>query len=434
VVVAGNAGVYTTTLFAYDRGGKVTITVTGVTGGVNATGTLLLPVDSDGDDLPDVYEKNATLNANQNGVNVLNFQNPDQNGNLIPDRNDRFVKDGLSNFEKYRGVYLRGPIAGAAGAMGGFERLGAGVRHFFVRGRGFRDDPAIAAGFCGIDATTGVPVADTGFCPVFQVGAAFQNIGIAVHNVTASFTPGATELPRTSYMSATTPTLDMATVIYDGTKCKGAEACDTTSKFGVRQWGFNTLGYTTPYGTVSTYGPVSLFKRAINAYFGNRPYQHRVNDPARVVTAPNGTPMLAPITVVGDSSGTGADNGIVNTGDGTVNGQLAGDAYIPGNFNQQLSAVDVNSDGCVELPTVADPTSIGRCDPSVETAAAPSASKQQVVRVVITHELGHATGVNTHFNNDPNDIMFISTTNFTRDGHFGATAAPLVQIHNKGIQ
>jgi len=432
VVVQGSGGIYTTTLYSYDWGGKVTITVTGVTGSSAATGTLALPVDADGDDLPDAYEKNTALNADQNGVNVLNFQNPDQNGNGVKDRDDRFAKDGLTNFEKYRGVYLVGPAVGQSGAMGSFQRLGAGSRHLFVRGRGFRDDPAVPAGFCGINPSTGAPVADPSFCPAFQVGPAFQNIGVSVHNVSSSFT-ATTELPRTSYASPTTPTLDMVTVIYDGVNCKGTEACDTISKFGVRQWGFTTLGYTTPYGTVSAYGVTTLYKRAINSYFNARPYQHRTNDPTRVVSAPDGTPMLAPITLVGDSAGTGADNGLIDVGDATVNGQLAGDAYISGSFTQQLTAMDANNDGCVELPTVADPTTIGRCTPTADTAASPSASRQQVGRSVITHEVGHAVGISTH-TSDSTDIMYMSTINFTRDGHFSDTAAALVQIHNKGIQ
>ena len=143
--------------------------------------------------------------------------------------------------------------------------------------------------------------------------------------------------------------------------------------------------------------------------------------------------MLAPITVVGDSSTSGADNGLADSGEATISGQLAGDTYIAGSFSQHLSAFDVNNDGCVELPTVADPTTISRCTPNTDTAAVPSATKQQVVRSVITHELGHGTGVNTH-TGDSTDIMYLSTINFTRDGHFSSAAAGLIQIHNKGQQ
>ena len=91
------------------------------------------------------------------------------------------------------------------------------------------------------------------------------------------------------------------------------------------------------------------------------------------------------------------------------------------------------SDRCIELPTVADPTTIARCTPSADTAAPPSATKQQVVRSVVTHEGGHLVGIAAH-TSDSTDVMYLSTINFTRDGHFSDTAAGLVQIHNKGLQ
>jgi len=429
-------GVYLTTLYSYDWGGKVTVTVTGTTPtGVNATANRLFPVDTDGDDLPDWFENN--MSTDQNQTKVLNAQNPDQNGSGASDRDERFAKDGLTNFEKYRGVYIVGPAAGSTGAFTGFERLSAGFRHLFVRGRGFRDDPAVGNGFCGINPATAVAQSDATLsasnpCPAFQVGAAFAEIGVRVHNVTASFT-GSTELPMVSLINPTQPTLDLATVIYDAVNCRGTEACDSTSKFGVRQWGFSTLGYTTPIGTATTYGLTTVYKRAIEGYFSNRPYQHRINDPARVVTAADGTAMLAPITRVGDSAPTGADNGLADSGDAVLNGQLVGDTYIPGSFGQQLSAFDINNDGCVELPTQADPTTLARCTPSADTAAAPSATKQQAARSIVTHELGHLTGIASH-TSDSTDIMYLSTINFTRDGHFSSSAGSLVQIHNKGLQ
>ncbi len=437
VVPHGGGGQYQTTLYSYDWGGKVTVTVAGTTGNVAATASRLFPVDADGDDLPDAYEKDAALNAGPGGANALSFQNSDQNGNAVKDRDDRFARDGLSNFEKYRGVYLVGPVAGAGGGLGGFERLGAGRRHLFVRGRGFRDDPAVPAGSCGINPATGAAVPDATLsaanpCPAFQVGGAFAEIGVGVHNATSSYT-ATTELPRVSLVNPNLPALDVATVTYDGVNCKGAETCDRISKFGVRQWGYATLGYTTPNGTATAYGGATVFKRALECYFNCRPYEHRTNDPARVLAAPDGTPMLTPITLVGDSSVTGRDNGLIEVGEATINGQLVGDTYIPGSFNRQLTALDVNNDGCIELPTAADPTTVPRCTAGTDTAPAPSATKQQVVRSILTHELGHAAGVATH-TSDATDVMYLSTINFTRENHFSSTAAGLVQIHNKGLQ
>jgi len=215
--------------------------------------------------------------------------------------------------------------------------------------------------------------------------------------------------------------------------CKGTEPCDTTSKFGVRQWVTSTVGYTTPNGTATAYGVSTVYKRAIECFFNCHPYEHRTNDPARVVAAPGGTPMLAPITRVGDS-GTGvADNGLADGGEATINGVLAGDTYIPGSFNRQLTTLDVNNDGCIEQPTAADPTTLARCVPTADKADAPSATKQQVVRSIVTHEMGHLAGITAH-TSDPTDIMYLSTINYTRADHFSSQAAGLVQIHNKGLQ
>jgi hypothetical protein len=85
---------------------------------------------------------------------------------------------------------------------------------------------------------------------------------------------------------------------------------------------------------------------------------------------------------------------------------------------------------------VADPRGspgsiLARCTPTAFSADSPQATKQQVVRSLITHELGHAAGVNTH-TTDATDIMYQSTINWIRDGHFSSTAAGLLQIHNKG--
>ena len=444
VMVPGN-GVYQTTLYSHDWGGTTRIDVSGtmrLADGVTqqtVTGSLTVPMDTDGDTVPDVIEKDVALNANLAGANVLNFLNADLDGNGTRDGDDRFVRDGLSNFEKYRGAYLTGPANGSSGAMTGHTRLGAGKRHLFVRGSGFGNDPAITAGFCGINPSTGAAVADatlspTNPCPPFEVGGAFAERGIEVHDVTGAFT-ASTVFPRRSLATPSNATLDMATVVYDGVNCNGGEACDHTAKVGVRQWEFPTLGFSA-FGTSTAYSTDSrVFKRAVEAYFRDKPYEHRTNDPARVVVAPDGRPMLAPITLVGDSSSRGADNGIVDSKEATVSNQLAGDAYIAGSFSLHLSAMDATNDGCVELPFVSDPTTISQaCDPTAYTAnPGPQATKRQVVRSLTTHELAHGVGVSTH-TSDSSDVMYQYTINWTRDSHFSQAAADLIQIHNKGLQ
>ena len=98
-----------------------------------------------------------------------------------------------------------------------------------------------------------------------------------------------------------------------------------------------------------------------------------------------------------------------------------------------IRTVAVHSSADAELPFVADPTTLPVCAPGADSAAAPQATFQQVVRSVITHELGHATGINIH-TSDPADLMYMFSINWRRDGHFSPQAGSLIQIHNKGQQ
>src|SRR5262249_902530 len=358
-VTVQGGGSYATTLYSYDWGGTVTISVSGVTAvsgtTQTVTSTLTLPVDSDSDGLPDAHELNADLNKNVAGQNVLDRLNGDQDGNGVADGNDRFAKDGLSNFEKYRGVYVSGPVNGSTGPMTGLIRLRAGPRPLFLRWRGFGDDPAIQAapGTCGIDPATGAPQPDVSPCPVFQVGPAFFAAGVQVHNVSASFTAGRT-FPGQSLATPANPTLDMATVIYDGVNC-GAYGC-STSQTGSRNWTFSQLGFSA-YGTLTAYGSnPSIAKKALDAYFNDRPYQRRtvgLNPCTTSSTTPcyvtsdgtnAGIAMLTPLTLVGDLSN---DNGVRDSSKEVVDasGLLVGDAYVAGPPILQLSAMDANNDG-----------------------------------------------------------------------------------------
>jgi hypothetical protein len=455
---------YQSTLYSYDWGGsaRIQITVTALVDGVTqtVTGTLTLPVDTDGDGLPDPYEQDPTLGANAIGSTPLDFQNAHQNGNAnLLDGQARFARDGLSNFSKYRGIYLSGPAPGRSGLMTNHVSLEVGQRHLFVWGRGFGTDPLVQAqaGTCGVtvDPTTGAvggPAPDptlspTNPCPPFEVGGAFAAINVKVHDVSASFSApaGATVFPTQSLVNPVTPILDLAIVKFDATNCYSGEACAHTSKLGVRNWTFPTLGFSA-YGTATGYGSdIRVFKTPVDVYFADKPYLHQTNLASAVVLAPDGTPMLAPITLICDSSSKGADNGIVDGNECVVGGQLGGDTYVPGSFSRDLSAMGPANDGCTQLPFVSDPRSVPRCGP-VGTATDltgpqgpfPSATKRQVVRHLITHELGHGAGVNLH-TTDSTDVMYQYTNNWIRDGfnglgHFSSTAAPLIQIHNGGLQ
>jgi len=440
VTVPVVAGVAQAQLASWDWGGKVLISVTDNPVTPSVAGTLGIPLDTDGDDLPDVYESNQVTgvdNTDANGVNVLDPTRSDQDGNGVVDRNDRFARDGLSNFEKYRGPYLMGPLNGTTGTMASHIRLGAGKRNLFVRGRGFSSDPAMPSGTCGID-NSGIPVVQAADflavfpCPFFDIGDAFRAIGVKVWDVAASFT-ATSVLPTKSYVNVTTPTLDMATVTLDAVNCAGGQACDHAGKTGVRQWQFPTLGYST-FGSGTAFGDARVFLRAMRAYFTDKPYRHQENLAGKYLpTPPGGKPMLAPITTVCDNVGGGADNGVADSGECTAGSSLGGDVFQPGVFTSDISAMDVNNDNCVELPFATDPTTLTPCTPSAPSATFPQSTFQQVTRSITTHELGHATGINIH-TTDPTDLMYQYSTDWIRDGHFSPTAAGLVQVHNKGLQ
>ena len=440
-------GVYQAVLASWDRGGKVRITVTDP-GNPSVNGSLGLPLDTDGDDLPDIYERNQVPgvdNANAAGLNVLDFTQRDRNLNGVSDRDDRFALDGLSNFEKYRGVYLIAPTNGTTGPLSGFTRLGAGWRNLFVRGRGFSDDPAIAGapGTCGLTAAGSPSLYEQSAsfgalalqypCPPFMVGGAFAERGVRVWNVAASFTP-TTVFPTRTLASTSTAGLDMVNVTLDAANCSGGQTCDHTSKTGIRQWNFAILGYST-FGTGTTFGDARVFLRALKGYLLDRPYRHQENLAGKFLPLADsgGVPRLAPITVVCDNIAAGSDNGSPQTGECTVGGELGGDVFVAGQFGQQLSAMDVNTDGCPELPFVSDPTILQPCTIGADRGTSPQATYRQVVRALTTHELLHAIGINLH-TTDPTDLMYQYSNNWERADHVSDAAASLIQVHNKGLQ
>jgi hypothetical protein len=101
--------------------------------------------------------------------------------------------------------------------------------------------------------------------------------------------------------------------------------------------------------------------------------------------------------------------------------------------------MDVTNDGCVELPLVTDPSGLDllggkldvRCAATGPQARYPQASKQQVLRFLVTHELGHATGITSHTTLS-GDVMYQYSINWVRDLNFSATAAGMITITNGG--
>src|SRR5262249_9574034 len=156
-------------------------------------------------------------------------------------------------------------------------------------------------------------------------------------------------------------------------------------------------------------------------------------DPTRVVTDVAGNALLAPLTIVADNSSKGPDDGIVQSElvDGT--GKLLGDTYIPNSYVKDFTVFDTNKDSCTELPLVTDPTTLPRCtDPTAAASVSPQATRQQVVRLMITHEVGHMIGASIYHYTDPLSVEYQYTNNWDRDNLFGSLASPDLRIHNRG--
>ena len=429
--VAGVGGVFTTTLFAWDWGASATIEVTG--GSVK--GTLRVPRDDDNDGLPNALELDASVVGTPG---VVSAASADTDGNAVTDGNDKSARDGLTNFEKYRGIYFVGPASGQTGAFTTHRRLPLARRNLFARGVAWGNDPRLPNAHCGIDPQTGAftpdpTVSPTSPCPPFELGPAFENAGLRVWDVTASFTGSPTglltQLPTRSLVNGTTPILDVAAVLLDGVGCNGGENCDALTKVGPRDFSHGTGGFAT-FGTASEYGSGRVFQRALNAQFRRRPYDHRTGDPTRVVLAPDGTPWLVPLGLACDTN----DDGILNAGECRVNNQHPTDTFVIGSQSEDLTAYDCNNNQLIELPRCADPSVLPfAVDPNASSGPFPQATKRQAGRHYASHELAHMLGVNIH-TTDPTDLMYEYENSFTRDGALSPAAAALIQIHNGGKQ
>jgi hypothetical protein len=93
-------------------------------------------------------------------------------------------------------------------------------------------------------------------------------------------------------------------------------------------------------------------------------------------------------------------------------------------FRFKLSPFNVDSDANpveVELPVVG--SGADYIDPLYENTV------EQVVKMMVTHELGHNVGITLHTNNS-DCAMNGETNNFVRDNYFSSTAEALVRIHN----
>jgi hypothetical protein len=161
-------------------------------------------------------------------------------------------------------------------------------------------------------------------------------------------------------------------------------------------------------------------------YFWNRPYKE-CPGPNNLYKCPG---MLDPLPLVED--GIKAENGLLDKGEDKNNNKLldwdrldsswkTGLAATKYKVGSQYSVFDVNGNGLVELPAV-----------SACAAPAREYTADEVQRHTLIHEMGHAVGIkNPEHTSDPTCVMYSTSNNWDRAGHFCPAAQSQILIHNR---
>lgn len=256
----------------------------------------------------------------------------------------------------------------------------------------------------------------------------------------------------------------MLSISHDPTGTFGGEN-EHLNRRSVRDWTFKTLGQS-GFGNATTYGISKTYKKVLEAYYSDRPYIDGTTLPSSCTAASscstnpwaakNG--KLDPINKVENSTDDGKkannqdkNNNNILDGDYPVTPCSTSSSCPPWAYTQDLSPFNINnkyiqvcntdnsvicrsdtvcpSNGtCIdnpnrpllELPVTSDPDNV---NPAFKF------SREQVLKHVITHEIGHGVGVNIE-NADSTCVMYQYSNNWIRDNHFSSGAAALSRIHN----
>jgi hypothetical protein len=417
-------------LTSLDYGGSITIhaeaTVTRV-GGTNVLvqNDFTLPKDTDGDRLPDEWENFPN--------NPLQYNNSDTDGDGTQDDNDdddnsvgnTTKQDGLTNFEEYRGfvwvklvrvdpteVYTPAhPYKTTA-----YLPSANGKEHF--RTDPNRKDLFVKYAFYDVVRYDSTAMTSTLIynqpncdCP-FAVGAAFANIGVDVHAYSMH-----------AYLPADRPAeQNIHVVLMDNSRAVyGTQDGRINKSSGARVWDFDTKGYTPGNVAPGVYRDARTYWRSLNYYFSDKPYiDGNTWDSGTSDWTASANNKLDPITMVEDVN----DSGLLEAGEDT-NGSGGpppdGDLYAGSAvYDKDLTVMDIDSDGEVELPLAGDPSNINT---DYEY------TMPQVLKHTITHEMGHTVGIGIE-TTESDCVMYLNSIDWSRDGTFRETAQGLIDIHN----
>lgn len=429
-------------LWAFDFGGQVTILISGPDGaGGTAEGSITLPLDADGDLLPDAWEK---IHFGEDfAYNRFTFSSTQDDGQVDVDTSleNPYKGDGISNFMEYRGVVEDAPYDNG-GVIYSYVQLNPTLKDLFVRGDNFANSiPSPPAEVLDWVLPFSVDVAKV-FAgnPAYSSGLnAFEDAGITVHDVTGmpNFA-GPEEPPNLDILVITNMTERDPDDNYIHTLLgKENGLINHPSQTMIRYWswdlkGASLIGDAELYAVLRDENGIAL-KQATETYA--LCLQHYIHDKP-YIDAVEGcvgkNDLLDPVEDVEDyyiENGTGPDAKAKYNEDRCINnGELDGDRMDPSwamEYNisnpewirgHELSTFDTNNDGRIENPSG-----------TITTQYTP----EQIQLHTVIHEMGHAVGCDKEHTSDPACVMYDDSPDWDRAGHFSTHAREQIYIHNK---
>jgi hypothetical protein len=198
----------------------------------------------------------------------------------------------------------------------------------------------------------------------------------------------------------------------------GFEDGHVYKRSGIRDFSYSTLG-NCGLGDGETYGGnCFLFKPALTNLFGDKMYR----DGDTLETGDNNDVLDSPsLTETEDTNDNAVDDRSKGENESEADGDtlLDGDLYVPGAFDLDLTTFDIDADGNVELPVQ---------DTTADIVPGFAYTLAQVVKMIITHELGHAIGA--RHDSVQGGLMYEFMTDFRHDEAFSDESKQSSFIHN----
>jgi hypothetical protein len=461
----------TVDLYSFDYGGRVEIeATTNHSAGGSVSDKVVLPVDSDGDDLPDVWE----IAHNAAGFDELNKHSfsagkLDSDEDIDTSENNIHPPDGLTNFREYRGIIYDLKSLDGSTVTYTHERLAPNNKDLFVRGDGFYNSlpcrttgskPALCTKPNLLDFSVD-------YASVYKVPggqSAFEEAGIAVHDVTGM--PSFSEVDEPPFIDILVVTnrteqnaqgfIETETTTFNG-------FINHPSEHQPRLWtwdlkGESYIGNHDFYAYYQHPDPPYYVKRGTFCYhlstmhyFFNRPYDNQENTAAwqgsQCYQAGVYLDRLDP------SDGDHVEDWVIENGnlsdpyrgkteDNCIeNQQLDGDHMVPGwlsiiypggseyyEAGHDFSAFDADGDGLVENPRVANSEYLTH---NTEWPFDSGEYSPEMVQMhTVLHEMGHGVGMNANHTSDETCLMYFDSIDWDRAGHFSTAARAEIKIHN----